>query len=667
MDPQLRVEALKKPDYSHWRVICLSLVYLLMGIHIAHWKIAGRTLAPLELNEVLYTLHLGIITAGFIFMGVALLSIVIAGRFFCSWMCHILALQDLSEWILKKLKIKPKHIRSRYLYLIPFICFGYLFLLPQIQRIYFHQPLAIWRIQSDSEGWASFITNDFWRNLPGFGITMLTFFTCGFGIIYFLGSRSFCQYVCPYGALFAMTDRIAPGKIKLTGDCNQCGKCTAVCSSHIKVHKEILHFGKVVNPNCLKDLDCVQVCPNDAIHFGFTKPTGFSSLNAIPSEKKQFDFTLKEDIALVLLFLLYVPIYFGLYDSVAFLLAATVSVILSFLTILAYRMTSLSFIRTGKIILKKDDKITIYGKYFLAIFVMLLLFTCHSVTIRYHQLTGEHFYHQVANIESNSSPELGKQETQDQVNTALHHLSFIYQWGCYRPAPLLRQLSALAIYQNDYKQAVVYLEKMTKLVPQDLEARIRLAKIYVKQNNAEEAFPLLRSLANEDVHTNHDKIIKSEALVVLGHLEENSGFPAEALLHYKKAIEYHKDNKEAWLAGGVLLTKAGQRKEGEMYLLKASMYYPASPLIENNLALIYMQEKSNDKARYHLEKLLALQPGNPQATYNLAMLKLSSGELNEAVLELKQLIRNYPEHKNAQEALEFIKKKQYTISDNEHL
>jgi hypothetical protein len=69
-------------------------------------------------------------------------------------------------------------------------------------------------------------------------------------------------------------------------------------------------------------------------------------------------------------------------------------------------------------------------------------------------------------------------------------------------------------------------------------------------------FLYLRSLANEVVYTNHDKIIKSDALVVLGHLEENSGFPAEALLHYKSAIEYHKDNKEAWLAGGVLLNQS---------------------------------------------------------------------------------------------------------------
>ena len=45
---------------------------------------------------------------------------------------------------------------------------------------------------TDAEGWASFATTDFWRNLPGPGITALTFFVCGFAIVYLLGARSFC-------------------------------------------------------------------------------------------------------------------------------------------------------------------------------------------------------------------------------------------------------------------------------------------------------------------------------------------------------------------------------------------------------------------------------------------------------------------------------------------
>src|SRR6185369_6849893 len=95
----------RKKKYTRWRTYSLLSVYLLMGLHIAHWKIAGSTLAPLEFNEVLYTVHLGIITAGFIFMGMTVIGSLIFGRFFCSWACHILALQDFSVWLLDKIKI----------------------------------------------------------------------------------------------------------------------------------------------------------------------------------------------------------------------------------------------------------------------------------------------------------------------------------------------------------------------------------------------------------------------------------------------------------------------------------------------------------------------------------------------------------------------------------
>ena len=29
----------------------------------------------------------------------------------------------------------------------------------------------------------------------------------------------------------------------------------------------------VVDPGCMKCMDCVSVCPNDALYFGFGKPT----------------------------------------------------------------------------------------------------------------------------------------------------------------------------------------------------------------------------------------------------------------------------------------------------------------------------------------------------------------------------------------------------------
>lgn len=104
-----------KKNYERWRLFTLVGIHLLFIAHFVHWKIKGRTLAPLEFNEVLYTIHQGIVTAGFFLMAVVMVATLLFGRFFCSWGCHILALQDAAGWIMDKLRIKRQPIRSRTL------------------------------------------------------------------------------------------------------------------------------------------------------------------------------------------------------------------------------------------------------------------------------------------------------------------------------------------------------------------------------------------------------------------------------------------------------------------------------------------------------------------------------------------------------------------------
>ncbi|MBL7923878.1 MAG: tetratricopeptide repeat protein [Bacteroidia bacterium] len=655
---------LKKPSYSTWRALSLTGVYLLMGIHMLHWKLAGRTLAPLELNEVLYTLHLGIITAGFIFMGLTLLFTLVLGRFFCGWLCHILALQDFSEYLLKKVNIKPAPVRSRSLYAVPFIAMGYLFILPQIEILFLGKPAPEWRMQTDAEGWASFITNDFWRNLPGAGITLSTFFVCGFLIIYFLGSRSFCQYVCPYGAIFALSDRLAPGKIKLTGSCNQCGLCTEVCSSHILVHKEVLHFGKVVDHNCLKDLDCVQVCPNQALQYGFSTPSlGASLRNTVGAEKK-FNFTLKEDLVLLLLFALFTGIYFGLYDTIPFLLAAALAVIASVLSLWVFRLYRQEHLKIIGISLKQGHKTTRAGTIFKGIYAIILLFTVHSAFIRYNQLSGEYYYRKVSGIHSDAAAELKAAKVAEQVGLASLYLDRVYTYGFYRSAALLRQTASLAIYRQDHEKAIVYLQDMIKRTPDDLEARLRLAKLYVVKGREKEALEQLHVLSGIPANKNQEKQLKSEALVVLGHLEEKGHFASLALSRYQEAIDANPQNGEAWLAAGVLAAKSGDFEKAEHYLVKAAGLQPPSAIIENSLAFLCIQKKDGRGAQIHLEKLLQLQPENEQAAYNLAMIRSSMGRKKEAMTLLENLAVRHPENQKAAIALYKIKNEMQTAQVN---
>ncbi len=424
--------------YSRWRVGTLTLVYLLMGLHFAHWKIAGQTLAPLELNEVMHTLELGIVTAGFIFMSVAVVSVLIFGRFFCSWGCHILALEDLSAWLLGKVGIRPKPVRARVLLLVPILAVLYMFVWPQIKRLIEGRPLPTLHIADETSAWASFMTDDFTRNLPGPGVTIFTFIVVGFIIIYFLGSRSFCRYACPYGAVFALADRVAPGRIVARGDCTSCGLCTAQCQSNIRVHEELTVYGKVVSPSCLKDLDCVAACPEDNIAFGFTRPAGFLSWKKPDGIKQpRYDFTLAEEMLMVAVFLVTLLVYRGLYGLIPFLLTLALGGILAYGAVLTVRLVRREHVRLNNFQLKRAGRVSRIGLAFAGLAVATLALTAHSAFIRSHEYRGW----QAAEVsrDHHQSPA----DRRDALESAILHLSAARRQGIYTPPELDGTLQTL--------------------------------------------------------------------------------------------------------------------------------------------------------------------------------------------------------------------------------
>ncbi len=63
--------------FAKWRAATLVLVYLLFVVHVVHWQLSETTLAPLELNELLYTLEAGIVTAGFLLMATEFLRLLL--------------------------------------------------------------------------------------------------------------------------------------------------------------------------------------------------------------------------------------------------------------------------------------------------------------------------------------------------------------------------------------------------------------------------------------------------------------------------------------------------------------------------------------------------------------------------------------------------------------
>src|SRR5678809_365508 len=126
---------IRESKTSRWRATVLVALSLLMIAHVIQWWLTGRTVSPIEPSETMYTLQNGAINAGFIFFTVAILATLIFGRFVCGWGCHILALQDLCAWLLKKIGLKPKPFRSRLLIFVPLIVALYMFVWPTAYRL----------------------------------------------------------------------------------------------------------------------------------------------------------------------------------------------------------------------------------------------------------------------------------------------------------------------------------------------------------------------------------------------------------------------------------------------------------------------------------------------------------------------------------------------------
>ncbi|MEO6711351.1 MAG: tetratricopeptide repeat protein [Planctomycetota bacterium] len=262
-DPKSAVEP-RRSRVGPWRAAVLLLVHVAIALHIAHWWSKGSTMSPLEPSESMEFSKRGLINAGAIFFALTIVSTLLFGRFFCGWACHIVALQDGCRWILIRLGIKPRPARLGLLGSVPWIVFVYMFVAPFLYR---------WMHGIDvTASEVKLSTNLFWATFPGWPMALATFAVCGGALVYFLGAKGFCTYGCPYGAIFGIADQFAPLRIRVTDACDGCGHCTSVCTSNVRVHQEVRDWKTVVDPGCMKCMDCVSVCPKDALYLGWGAP-----------------------------------------------------------------------------------------------------------------------------------------------------------------------------------------------------------------------------------------------------------------------------------------------------------------------------------------------------------------------------------------------------------
>lgn len=585
---------------SWWRALVLILLNLLMIAHIVQWLIMGQTISPIEPSESMYTLQNGTLNAGFIFFSLAILATLIFGRFVCGWGCHILALQDFCAWLLQKIGLKPKPFRSRLLVFIPLVVALYMFVLPTVFR-YFAAPKNEPIIPQFTN---HLITTEFWATFPPIAVAIPFLFICGFVTVYFLGSKGYCTYACPYGGFFSLADKVAPGRIRVNENCNSCGHCTAVCTSNVIVHAEVKEYGMVVDQGCMKCMDCVSVCPNDALYFGFGKPAV-----GVPKKlKKNYSITWTEEIIGVIAFVASYFAVWDVYQMIPMLMALGIAIVSTYLVLRIVRLFTAKDLSFYKYNLKAAGKIKTAGWIFLLLSTLWLGLNAHSGFIRYNESFGNRAYEnlripdELALARTNPTRWLSASDNLN-ISEGKKYLRRGYETGLFTNADALPKLAWLEYLSGNNDEAVNLLGKSAA---QQSGQRKALSLYYRgailnRLGKADEALKSLDEALNEraDLITALEE--KGESLWRLNRKEE-------AVAVWKKVVE---QNERLPLSNNFLAGASfdlGQKDAIAGFEQKADQFTPNDPLFHWMLGMRLQNIGMNGIAEKHYQKAIQLNP-----------------------------------------------------------
>jgi polyferredoxin len=179
-------------------------------------------------------------------------GVVLAGGAFCGWVCPFGALQDLLNWVRRKLHIReirvPERLNrvlgyGRYLALA-----GVLYATISTVKLWFtgYDP---YRTIFSFDWLFEFNLAEHW---PAYAVAV--------GVIggSLLIERFWCRYLCPLGGVISILGNLSLLRIRRDGaDCKGCAICNAPCPVKI----DVAHASPAVRADCIGCLECVETCP----------------------------------------------------------------------------------------------------------------------------------------------------------------------------------------------------------------------------------------------------------------------------------------------------------------------------------------------------------------------------------------------------------------------
>ncbi len=625
---------MRRSRNSRRRAAVLIAVHIAIAAHIIQWRLQGTTISPVEPSEAMYTLQKGELNAGFLFFCAAILATLIFGRFVCGWGCHVVALQDLCAAWMKRLGIRPKPFRSRLLAWVPLFVALYMFVWPSFYRTFLAPSSEFPAISNHLS------TTDFWRTFAPWMVAIPFLAICGFGVVYFLGAKGFCTYGCPYGAIFGFADRFAPGKIVADlSKCEGCAHCTATCTSNVRIHEEIQVHRMVVSTGCMKCLDCVTVCPNDALSYGFTMPSLFAP--RLPGKKltRRYDLTWPEEIGLLCVFAATFFAMRGAYGQVPMLMALGIACCATFLAWLAWRLAREREVSLHRFLLKQTGQLRRAGWLAGAGTLALLALVLHTGFVNYHLWMGgrrlDRLMESVPPGLFVGSSEPYGEETRNEARAALgsYRITAGLGQGGWGLVPLPEQyldqrLAWLELLAGDVATGSARVERMnaTSDAEESTNERLEvaLALTLVRSGREELAIGLL-----ENVYRRSPEKARIRDLLASRHVEAKRFDEAAAVYRRWLALAPEDAKARAMLASAVLIP-AARLAEAATQLEVATKHAPANAEIQNDLSVAYRLTGRLDDAIRAMETAVRLDSKAPDYPLRLLALLEEAGRIAEA-------------------------------------
>jgi len=615
-----KLASVRKSKNAKRRAWVLVGLHLIIAAHATHFLLAGRTLSPVEPSEAMYTLELGEVNAGFVFLLAALLLTLVFGRFICGWGCHIIAVQDLCGWMMKKLGVRPRPFRSRLLVWAPLGLALYMFVWPSVRKLLFVPAAATF------PGFTNHLATDaFWKTFPGPLFAILTLVTCGFAAVYFLGAKGFCTYGCPYGGLFGVLDRFSTGRIVVDDACEQCGHCTVTCTSNVLVHEEVRRFGQVVDPGCMKCLDCVSVCPKNALSFSFGKPSVMRKPTGKPRVRR-YSLGLGEEIAAGVIFVGATAAFRSLYDGPPLLMSVGLGGITAFLALELWHLWRKSDLRLQNLRLKSGGRLRTPGRVFAVLATLWLLFTVHSGYVQWRRAAGQQWLNRTeASIDDVFSGAFRTREyssTHDRaVARSYRHFRLADRWGLVGVVEVKLGLAWSHLLRDEPAEAETAIRGAIALAPDRARLHDHLIQLLQSQGRAAEAMEAQRSklatLAAE-----------AEDHFRLAGLLAQTGRDDDAVEQFERALALEPEAFEARYNLGGLLRRLERHDEAIEQLHIAEELEPSDPDTQIELGLAYKSLGRTEAALTHLRLAIELAPDSPESRMHLPNLirELETGQ-----------------------------------------